>query len=174
MTISKKKGAGNVYGRSLKSKSLFWSFYKFSNLFANPNALCSRVSQFITNFRFFYVFINTQAHLHRKVLKKTIFSWSLQNSWAEIEKYLNFFARSCTKQFEIKSQFLHSFFEFLTTYETQKNDGFFSVLFLGTKKNTKNATFFCKERKRMGERFVLLHKNAECCILFSIYIYRYI
>ena len=97
MTISKKKGAGNVYGRSLKSKSLFWSFYKFSNLFANPNALCSRVSQFITNFWFFYVFINTQAHLHRKVLKKTIFSWSLQNSWAEIEKYLYFFARSCTK-----------------------------------------------------------------------------
>ena len=97
MTISKKKGAGNVYGRSLKSKSLFWSFYKFSNLFANPNALCSRVSQFITNFRFFYVFINMQAQLHRKVLKEANFPWSLQNLWAEIEKYANFFARSCTK-----------------------------------------------------------------------------
>ena len=105
MTISKKKGAGNVYGRSLKSKSLFWSFYKFSNLFANPNALCSRVSQFITNFRFFYVFINM---LHRKVLKEANFPWSLQNSWAEIEKYANSFARSCTKTvWDKKAIFLH-------------------------------------------------------------------
>ena len=156
MTISKKKGAGNVYGRSLKSKSLFWSFYKFSNLFANPNALCSRVSQFITNFRFFYVFINTQAHLHRKVLKKTIFSWSLQNLWAEIEKYLNFFARSCTKTVWDKEPIFAFFFEFLTTYETQKNDVFFSVLFLRTEKN---AMFFCKERKRAQKTFCSLQRT---------------
>ena len=57
------------------------------------------------------------------------------------------------KQFEIKSQFLRSFFEFLTTYETQKNDAFFSVLFLRTEKNAKKAMFFCKEHKRTQRTF---------------------
>ena len=33
--------------------------------------------------------------------------------------------------------------------------------------------FFCKERKRTRERFVLLQKNAEHSILFSIDIYIY-
>ena len=41
-----------------------------------------------------------------------------------------------------------SFFEFLATYETQKNVTFFSVLFKRTEKNAKNVTFFLKERKR--------------------------
>ena len=47
-----------------------------------------------------------------------------------------------------------SFFEFLATYETLKNDAFFSILFLRAEKNpknAKNATFFCKKSKRMPE-----------------------
>ena len=72
------------------------------------------------------------------------------------------------KQFEIKSQFLRSFFEFLTTYETQKNDAFFSVLFLRTEKN---AMFFCKERKRTQRTFWMGGKGGRggwaCCALES-------
>ena len=41
-----------------------------------------------------------------------------------------------------------SFFEFLATFETQKNGTFFPILFKRTEKNIKNVPFFCKERKR--------------------------
>ena len=81
-----------------------------------------------------------------------------------------------SRSFKERNVLFRSFFEFLATYETQKNDAFFSILFLRTEKNAKNATFFCKERKRTRERFVLLQKKAEHCVLFfNIYIYsRYI
>ena len=54
-----------------------------------------------------------------------------------------------------------SFFEFLATYETQKNAAFFSVLFLRTEKNAKSATFFCKERKRTQRTFCSFAKNVK-------------
>ena len=61
------------------------------------------------------------------------------------------------RSFKERNFLLHSFFEFLATYET--------------KKNAKNATFFCKERKRTQKRFVLLQKNARTfCSFFNIYI----
>ena len=63
---------------------------------------------------------------------------------------------------------MHSFFEFLTTYETQKNDVFFFVLFLRTEKN---AMFFCKERKRTQRTFWKGGKWGRggwaCCVLES-------
>ena len=45
-----------------------------------------------------------------------------------------------------------------------------NVLLQRKEKNAKNATFFCKERKRTLERFILLQKKRERCVLFSIYI----
>ena len=36
------------------------------------------------------------------------------------------------RSFKARNVLLHSFFEFLATYETQKNDAFFCVLFLRT------------------------------------------
>ena len=48
------------------------------------------------------------------------------------------------------------------------------VLFLRTWMNAKTATLFCKECKRTREHFILLQKNAEWSVLFSIYINRYI
>ena len=48
------------------------------------------------------------------------------------------------------------------------------VLMQRTGKNAKIALFLYKERERTQERYVLLQKNAECSVLFSIYIYRYI
>ena len=80
---------------------------------------------------------------------------------------------------------LRSFFEFLATYETQKNNAFFCILFLRTYKNAENATFFCKERKRMPrtlrsfaknikerENFLFfckrVQKNAEQCVFFLL------
>ena len=36
------------------------------------------------------------------------------------------------RSFKARNIILHSFFEFLATYETQKNDAFFCVLFLRT------------------------------------------
>ena len=56
---------------------------------------------------------------------------------------------------------LRSFFEFLATYETQKNDAFFSVLFLRTEKNAKNATFFYKEQKRTQRTQHSFIKNGK-------------
>ena len=79
-----------------------------------------------------------------------------------------------SRSFKERSVLSHYFFEFLATLETQKNRTFFPVLFKRTEKNVKNVPFFCKEHKRMQERFVLLQKNAERSVLFSIYIYRYI
>ena len=55
---------------------------------------------------------------------------------------------------------LHSFFEVLAPYETQKNNAFISVLFLRTEKN---ATFFCKERKRTKRMFHSSAKNVKEC-----------
>ena len=52
------------------------------------------------------------------------------------------------RSFKERNVLFWSFFEFLATYEMQKNDTFFSVLFLRTEKNAKNARFFCKVRKR--------------------------
>ena len=52
-----------------------------------------------------------------------------------------------------------------------------NVLLQRTEKNAKNAAFFCKERKRTQEHFVLLQRNARTfCSCFNIYIdiYRYI
>ena len=49
-----------------------------------------------------------------------------------------------------------------------------NVLLQRTEKNAKNVTFFCKERERTWERFVLLQMNLErnvlCYVLFSRYI----
>ena len=67
-------------------------------------------------------------------------------------------------------------------YETQKNDAFFSILFLKTEKNAKNAMFFCKECKRMERTQCSFAKNVKerenvsffCVFFSSIYIYRYI
>ena len=36
------------------------------------------------------------------------------------------------RSFKERNILLHSFFEFLATYETQKNDAFFCILFLKT------------------------------------------
>ena len=88
--------------------------------------------------------------------------------------------------FKERSILSRSFFEFLATYETQKNETFFPVLFKRTGKNVKDVPFFCKERERMPRSSrsfikdgkerenVFLQKNAERFVLFSIYIYRYI
>ena len=68
-----------------------------------------------------------------------------------------------------------SFFEFLATYETQKNVTFFSVLLKRTEKNGKNVTSFCKEQKRTRERNVLLQMNLRTLrSFFEIYIEIYI
>ena len=64
----------------------------------------------------------------------------------------------------------------------------FPFFFLRTEKNGKNATFFCKEPKRMQRMFRFFAKNAKECenvsffckrtqivaFFFSIYIFRYI
>ena len=64
--------------------------------------LYNRVSQYVTNFRFFNVFITSQAHLRPKVLKKAICCRSLQNLQAEIDCCANFLA--VTKLYKIESQ----------------------------------------------------------------------
>ena len=46
-----------------------------------------------------------------------------------------------------------------------------NVLLQRTEKNTKNGMFFCKERKRMQERLVLLQKNVR---MFGVFFYIYI
>ena len=66
-----------------------------------------------------------------------------------------------------------SFFEFLATYETLKNDAFFSILFLRAEKNpknAKNATFFCKKSKRMPEWFIFCKRTQNVAFFFQ-YIY---
>ena len=52
-----------------------------------------------------------------------------------------------SRSFKECSVLSHSFFEFLATYETQKNRTFFPVLFKRMGKNVKNVPFFCKERE---------------------------
>ena len=80
-----------------------------------------------------------------------------------------------SRSFKERSVLSRSFFEFLATYETQKNRTFFPVLFKRTGKKVKNVPFFCKEQERtqerMRERFVLLQKNVRTFRSFSIYIY---
>ena len=63
------------------------------------------------------------------------------------------------------------FFEFLATYETQKNGTFFPVLF---KRTEKNVPFFCKERKRMQNVFLNIYIDIYIDIYryIKIYIYR--
>ena len=51
------------------------------------------------------------------------------------------------RSFKEHNVLLRSFFEFLATYETQKN--------------AKNATFFCKERKRMQRTQRSFAKNVK-------------
>ena len=53
------------------------------------------------------------------------------------------------RSFKERNVILHSFFEFLATYETPKEQ---CVLLRSFLKNAKNATFICKERT---------HKNAK-------------
>ena len=65
------------------------------------------------------------------------------------------------RSFKERNILFCSFFEFLASYETQKNDMFFSILFLRTEKNPKNTTFFCKERKRMQRKQRSFAKNAR-------------
>ena len=48
------------------------------------------------------------------------------------------------------------------------------ILLQRTGKNAKIVPFFYKERERTRERSVLLEKNTERSVLFSIYIYKYI
>ena len=50
------------------------------------------------------------------------------------------------RSFKERNVILHSFFEFLATYETPKEQ---CVLLRSFLKNAKNATFICKERIRM-------------------------
>ena len=90
-----------------------------------------------------------------------------------------------SRSFKERNVLFRSFYEILATYETQKNDAFFSVLFL---RKEKNATFFCKEWKRTQRTFRSFAKNVKerknvlffckrtqnVAFLFSIYIYRYI
>ena len=64
--------------------------------------LYNRVSQYVTNFRFFKVFITSQAHLRPKVLKKAICCRSLPNLQAEIDCCANCLA--VTKLYKIESQ----------------------------------------------------------------------
>ena len=86
------------------------------------------------------------------------------------------------RSFKERNVLLRSFFEFLATYETQKNDALFCVLFLRMEKNAENATFFCKERKRTHKTKARTFRSfaKECkrtqnfAFFFSIYIYRYI
>ena len=56
---------------------------------------------------------------------------------------------------------LRSFLEFLATYKTQKNNAFFSVLFIRTLKNARMFLSFAKEHKR----------KQKVAFFFSIYIY---
>ena len=93
-----------------------------------------------------------------------------------------------SRSFKERSILSRSFFEFLATYETQKNGMFFPILFKRTGKNVKNVPFFCKERERMQRSSRSFIKNGterenvsffckrtrERSLLFSIYIYRYI
>ena len=72
------------------------------------------------------------------------------------------------------------FLKFLATYQTPKERYVLfrsflkngkerekrNVLLQRTEKNGKNVTFFCKERKRTGERFVLLQKERENVTFF--------
>ena len=90
--------------------------------------------------------------------------------------------------FKERNFLLGSFFEFLATYETQKDDALFSVLFLRREKNAKNAAFFYKECKRTQRKQHSFAKNVKerenvsfFCkktqnveFFFSIYIYKYI
>ena len=72
------------------------------------------------------------------------------------------------------------FLKFLATYQTPKERYVLfrsflkngkerekrNILLQRTEKNGKNVTFFCKERKRTGERFVLLQKERENVTFF--------
>ena len=72
-------------------------------------------------------------------------------------RYVTFFSVLKKK----RSVLFRSFLEFLATYETLQR----------TERNAKNATFFCTERKRTRERFILLKKNARTFrSFFNIYI----
>ena len=88
------------------------------------------------------------------------------------------FCLVCSVLFHSLKGTFRSFFEFLATYETQKNVPFFSVLFSRTEKNAKNATFFCKNRKEHKECNILLQrmeKNARTFhSFFNIYTEIYI
>ena len=81
-----------------------------------------------------------------------------------------------SRSFKEPSVLSRSFFEFLATYENGngKERKEHPVLLQRMGKNAKIVPFFYKERERTREHFVLLQKNAERSVLFSIYIYRYI
>ena len=67
---------------------------------------------------------------------------------------------------------LRTFHSFLKNGKERKEC---NILLLRTKKNAKNAMFFCKEWKRTREHFILLQKNARMlCSFFNIYIEIYI
>ena len=98
------------------------------------------------------------------------------------------------RSFKERNVLFCSFFEFLATYATQKNVPFFPKEGKITQKMQRSFAKNVKERnerkrtqitqcsfaknvkesKGTRESFVLLQKNAERSVLFSIYIYRYI
>ena len=65
--------------------------------------------------------------------------------------------------FKERSVHSRSIFEFLATYEAQKNGMFFPVLFNRMGKNVKNVPFFCKERERMQRLSCSFIKNGKEC-----------
>ena len=66
-----------------------------------------------------------------------------------------------SRSFKKRSVLSHYFFEFLATYESQKNGTFFPVLFKRTEKNLKNVPFFYKERERTQRSFCTFLKNGK-------------
>ena len=58
--------------------------------------------------------------------------------------------------FKARNVLLRSFFKFLATYETQKNDAFFCVLFLRHKRTQRTQRSFAKNVNECKERNILL------------------
>ena len=73
--------------------------------------------------------------------------------------------------FKERSVLFRSFFEFLATYETQKNVPFFSKEW---KRMQRMLRSFAKNGKERKERSVLFQRTEKNVPFFFLYIYRYI
>ena len=91
---------------------------------------CSTIQKTITNSVWPQV---TSIQLYRKIhllIVNNIFWSSFSGLGTAFFYVLN--ASFLLHSFKAHNVLLHSFFEFLATYETQKNDAFFCILFLRT------------------------------------------